>query len=576
MTNLQPDRLLPSTRMLWLTVLAVALVYVWGIDNLYMPSNGDEMVYAHIARLTAESGRWLPLVSELNDMRNTKPPLLFWQSMVVSGWGAYWQLWWLRLPSLVYLGLVCVGMSLLLHRWLGEWRTAAWAVLCVLLCWGTFRYGRPYLTTAPEMFWYSLAPGWVLWRAAQSHQRGIHHNTSEWAAWTVLGLLTGLGLAYKSFALIAPLAAATWAMRLALQPRWSWRDLWICTAQTLWWSVWAVAVFATWLLLDPQPQEVWREFVQRENAGKMGVPQSYLSGLFSLKGSGDYLAAPFLNTGLLFPWVMALVAIGWRHWRTNGHVWRGGLATALWLWIAVWCLVFLLPNQRSSRYLLPLMPALAMLMAMHVNQFSPRVARSTGLLSVLALAVLYWLAWHAHSLGVLPTVWALCVALAGMGVVVLCVAMWRTAQPVALHALWCAALFLFGLNALLQGMSGERVHFQGSITERPTADTVWVTEGFNGEFERLQFLLPGHNRFVPQQAKLQALIDGSDRTPGTWFIVPRLMSDPPLPCETQLVCERVAVRWDIEQRLKPGQVHAGNVWRPSEWLWRQEWLMRVR
>jgi hypothetical protein len=36
------------------------------------------------------------------------------------------------------------------------------------------------------------------------------------------------------------------------------------------------------------------------------------------------------------------------------------------------------------------------------------------------------------------------------------------------------------------------------------------------------------------------------------------------------------VRWDIEQRLKPGQVHAGNVWRPSEWLWRQEWLMRVR
>jgi len=576
MTTLQPDRLSPSTRVLWLTVLAVAFLYVWGIDNLYMPSNGDEMVYAHIARLTAESGRWLPLVSELNDMRNTKPPLLFWQSMVVSGGGAYWQLWWLRLPSLVYLGMVCAGMSLLLRRWLGEWRTAAWAVLCVLLCWGTFRYGRPYLTTAPEMFWYSLAPGWVLWRAAQPHQRGIHQHSLEWAAWTVLGLLTGLGLAYKSFALIAPLAAATWAMRLALQPRWSWRDLWICTAQTLWWSVWAVAVFATWLLLDPQPQEVWREFVQRENAGKMGGPQSYLSGLFSFKGSGDYLAAPFLNTGLLFPWVLALVAMGWRHWRTNGQVWRGGLATALWLWIAVWCWVFLLPSQRSSRYLLPLMPALAMLMAMQVNQFSPRVVRSTGLLSVLALAVLCWLAWHAHSLGVLPTFWALCVALAGAGVCVLCVAMWRTAQPVVLHALWCAALFLFGLNALLQGMSGERVHFHGNTTERPTADTVWVTEGFNGEFERLQFLLPGHNRFVPQQTKLLALIDGSDRTPGTWFIVPRGVSEPPLPCETQHVCERVAVRWDIEQRLKPGQVHAGNVWRPSEWLWRQEWLMRAR
>ena len=152
MTTLQPDRLSPSTRVLWLTVLAVAFLYMWGIDNLYMPSNGDEMVYAHIARLTAESGRWLPLVSELNDMRNTKPPLLFWQSMVVSGGGAYWQLWWLRLPSLVYLGMVCAGMSLLLRRWLGEWRTAAWAVLCVLLCWGTFRYGRPYLKVPLKCF----------------------------------------------------------------------------------------------------------------------------------------------------------------------------------------------------------------------------------------------------------------------------------------------------------------------------------------------------------------------------------------------------------------------------------------
>ena len=365
-------------------------------------------------------------------------------------------------------------------------------------------------------------------------------------------------------------------MRLALQPRWSWRDLAVCTAQTLWLSVLAVGVFATWLLLDPQPQEVWREFVQRENAGKMTSNQSYLSVLFSLSGSGDYVVAPLLNTGLLFPWVLALVAMGWRFVRVHGWEWRGGLAMALWLWIAVWCLVFMLPSQRSGRYLLPLMPALAMLMAMHAEKFSAGVARGTGLLSAMALAVLCWLAWHAHSVGVLPVTWALCVALAGLGVVVLCAAMWRSVDQAAIQSLWCAALFLLGLNVLLQGMSGERVRFHGSMADRPSAETVWVTEGFNGEFERLQFLLPGHNRFVPQQAKLNALIDGTDRTPGTWFIVPRLMSDPPLACEAQYVCERVAVRWDIEQRLKTGQVHAGNILRPSEWLWRQEWLLRVR
>ena len=93
------EQLLPSTRILWLTVLLVAVLYAWGMDNLYMPSNGDEMVYNHIARLTAASGQWLPLVSDLNDMRNTKPPLLFWQSMVITGWGQDWQLWLLRLPA---------------------------------------------------------------------------------------------------------------------------------------------------------------------------------------------------------------------------------------------------------------------------------------------------------------------------------------------------------------------------------------------------------------------------------------------------------------------------------------------
>lgn len=576
MTSPDPGLSSPSTRALWLTVVAVCVLYVWGINNLYMPSNGDEMVYAHIARLTAASGHWLPLVSDLNGMRNTKPPLLFWQSMVVSDWGRHWSLWLLRLPSVLYLAVVACGMSLLLHRWVGHWRTSAWAVLCLLLSWGTFRYGRPYLTTAPEMFWYSLAPAWVLWTAAHPTSRGTHHSASEWLAWTVLGLLTGLGLAYKSFALIAPLAAGVWAMRWVLEPQSNWRNLWVSTAQTAWMVCVSVAVFATWLWWDPQPEAVWREFVQHENAGKMGSGSSYMAVLFSLKGSGDYLASPLLNTGLLFPWVCALFGMGWRHLRANGWAWQGAsLSFALCVWIAVWCVVFLLPNQRSSRYLLPLMPAVAMLMALSVERLPPWVTRGTGLLSVLASLVLCWLAWHAHALGVLPTAWAVGVAGAGVLTVWLFLTMWRTlAHP--LSALWCAALFLFGFNALMQGMTLDRAGFQGDTRLRPVAETVWVVEGFNGEFERLQFLLPGGNRFVPSQATIDALAQGADRRTGAWFIVPRRLNDPPLACETRQLCDRVAVRWDIEQRLQPGQVHTGNVLRPSEWLWRQEWLMRVR
>src|SRR5665647_3162164 len=81
----------------WLALVAVALlVYAFGLGGQYNPSNGDELVYTHIARLTAESGRWLPLVSDLDHMRNTKPPLLFWQAMVAGDWGRHWSLAALR------------------------------------------------------------------------------------------------------------------------------------------------------------------------------------------------------------------------------------------------------------------------------------------------------------------------------------------------------------------------------------------------------------------------------------------------------------------------------------------------
>ena len=99
---------LPNTQALspawgWGLLLALAVaIYGLGLGNPYIPTNGDEMVYAHIARLTAAAGQWLPLVSELDHMRNTKPPLLFWQALLAGDWGRHWSLATLRTPSLAY------------------------------------------------------------------------------------------------------------------------------------------------------------------------------------------------------------------------------------------------------------------------------------------------------------------------------------------------------------------------------------------------------------------------------------------------------------------------------------------
>ena len=71
--------------------------------------------------MTAASGHWLPLQSEMPEMRNTKPPLLFWQGIASTDWGRNWTLWNLRWPSVVYT-LLTAGM--VFAAWLEAVRSA--------------------------------------------------------------------------------------------------------------------------------------------------------------------------------------------------------------------------------------------------------------------------------------------------------------------------------------------------------------------------------------------------------------------------------------------------------------------
>jgi hypothetical protein len=59
-----------------LACLLAVFTYFYGLDSQHIPKNGDEYPYEHITRLTADSGKLLPLQSQLDHMRNTKPPLL--------------------------------------------------------------------------------------------------------------------------------------------------------------------------------------------------------------------------------------------------------------------------------------------------------------------------------------------------------------------------------------------------------------------------------------------------------------------------------------------------------------------
>ena len=567
-----------KTTAFWLTLLLLAAaVYVGGLGGQYIPSNGDELVYAHVARETAESGRWLPLASELADTRNTKPPLLFWQAMVAGDWGARWTLAALRAPSLIYLLVISGAIVLCLRAITQRWQEGLIAACVFLAFLSTFRYGRPYLTSAPETFWFSLPLFALLWQRTRQLEAG-----PNWLAHGLFGLALGVGLAYKSFALIAPAAAAWWLALIASEARLDWRAAWRHTLRVGISAALAVGVFALWFVLDPEPAEIWREFIVAENAAKFRDPRTWWQAAFALDGSSIWsqlLAYP-VNAGLLFFAVLGLGWLGLKQLPVPRARWPLPPQQAILLaWVLVWLLVFLLPNQRSARYVIPAMPAVAMLLALHWQRIARAWFLPTLLLATGALLLLARIAWVGHGLG-LSAALELNLALlaAGMGAVVAMAGLARatwTRGAAVLSTLLVYATF----NLTVAPMDGPVGRYNArAIAAAP--QRIAVPNGFNSQFERFQFLLPGAHDFMPYETgarraadalpapeELQQLLSLHDAV--IWLQPTASTLEPP--CLPQ--CRVLGQRWLLTSRHLPGEVRLDNLWQPQEWLFRREWLL---
>ncbi|GAB4121346.1 MAG: hypothetical protein Fur0040_01330 [Sideroxydans sp.] len=463
---------------LWALLLAL-LVYGYGLGGAHVPTNGDEAVYAHITRLTAASGHWLPLQSELDGMRNTKPPLLFWQGMIATGFGAAWDWGHLRLPSLIYT-LLTAGLLLLLGRRLGgDVATGVTAALCYLAFFSTYRYGRTFLTSPAETFWLFLPFFTLLYWGERAF-------ASRWKLPLLFGVAIGIGLLYKSFALLAPvgLALAGWHLH---QRRYQLRVFLrealpglLLTAGV------ALALFALWFVFDPDPAAVWREFVQGENAGKFDPHGgSYWATLLWGGSSVWVLAAGYaFNAGLLAPLVLGMAVLAWRqrHAMTQQE-------KLIWLWLAALLLVFALPSQRSSRYLLEAMPGVALLLALHWQRIPRWVFGSTLLLCLAVLASFTYLAVRLQH--AVPALYGwetiLCfVALAALGVLAWLRAAWTRGLT---HVV--ALLTLLALALLVRPLEGAAGRYDVAAQAAVRGQAVWVPCNFRAQFEEYQMLLPG-------------------------------------------------------------------------------------
>ncbi len=599
----------------WLGLLLLALiVYFSGLGGQYVPTNGDELVYAHIARLTAASGDWLPLASELNNMRNTKPPVLFWQAIMATDWGSNWQLFALRLPSVVYTLIIAGAVAACVKKMTGSLRSGLLAACLYLAFFSTFRYGRPYLTSAPETFWLDLPLFALLWWSVQAGPaRVAQNNTSSMTTkpsapilafrpiqplalsfWLATGLAFGLGAAYKSFALIAPAAATLWCAVLLSSAQVRWPQLVQTSLRATLSTVIGLGFFALWFALDPNPGAVWKEFVVGENVGKMSDKQGYWHE--AIYGGGSSLWAQLLayveNAGLLAWVVLGLAGLGFRtalasfRQRQKIKDWLASMPAhvlILLAWLAVWLIVFSIPSQRSARYVIPAMPALAMLLALYWPHISRGWFWASQALIAIALLVLTRIAWVAHDLGVASvSELALVLALASGAVVALLLGVFKPLQT--RFCTVAACLMVYGVfNAVVSPLDGPQGRYDAStqtelkrLSAKGSAQLA-VPSNFNAQYERFQFMLPGHKlahfdfdlmlKGDASTQSLQSLLKANDAV--VWVQVnPDNTQAPCLPR-----CKVLASRWVVKERHRSGEITEANLWWPHRWLFNREWLL---
>ncbi|NCY01885.1 MAG: hypothetical protein EBX36_03005 [Planctomycetia bacterium] len=162
----------------------------------------------------------------------------------------------------------------------------------------------------------------------------------------------------------------------------------------------------------------------------------------------------------------------------------------LWAWIVVLFVVFCLPSQRSGRYLLEAMPAVAAVMALRWHHVGRNAFMITHAAAVFVAACTAWVSlqlcldigfdalewWH----------WLLCISVVIAGVFGFVSRGWTVmlSAPVALGVFLCISSFLAVFNA-------PRGVFDPKAVEAARGHVVWVPENFRSTAEFDRFLLPG-------------------------------------------------------------------------------------
>ena len=442
----------------WPLVAAIALAF-------RVPIAIDETRYLTVAWEMYSGGDWL--VPHLNGEYYThKPPLLFW--LIDAGWRVFGvSAWWPRLVPLL------AGLA----AWLVLWRLARrlWPQIeevspfAVILAGGTLVWS---LTGTLIMFDMLLAL-WVLVgmlglaRAGDGEARG----------WLLFGAGLGLGILTKG-----PVALLHLLLPAALGP---------------WWSARARQAPRAWYL------HLLASFALGAAIALAWVIPAALSGgaeyreMILWKQTADRLASSFAHRRP-FWWYLPLLPVlllPWVMWRPSWDALRnaGGLAEQGTRFCIAWALpvflVFCVISGKQPQYLLPVTPAVALIVARALAPsyaMSYRAGRAVALLPWLALGIAMAAAlvvkgdWHGGWLEDVHPAWSIGVLL----VLAWAILPFRVSLLEGAARLQVAMALSLSLIAagLLGSATGRPYGVDGAAREVASLQAGGVTVGYYGDY----------------------------------------------------------------------------------------------
>lgn len=340
-----------------LALLAAALLtFFLGLGRQAI-TDSDEAFYAEASREMVETGDWLTPHFNYED-RWQKPVLYYWltsAAYIVAGPSEFAARFWSALSGL---GLVLLAWRIGGGNWLAGAITAS--------CYGYFAMARLALPDLPLAFFITLG----IWAALERR-------------WALAGAAAGLGFLMKGpVALVVP--------ALVLLPVW-WRE---GTFRTLRARDVGIAALAFALIGLPWYGAMWLEH-----------GNAYLESFF-LGDNLERFATDRFNQpraiwfylpiviGGLMPWSAYLLTVTLR--RPTAEEWR------LLLWAGMPLLFFTLSIGKQPRYILPVLPPLAVLLARAITarieeRADTRLRAATGLTAAL-FALLAFLLVQARPL----------------------------------------------------------------------------------------------------------------------------------------------------------------------------------